>query len=148
MIKGIKFIIACILSLTIIYVGAGANLTHSCCARNKLARSGTMDKNSYDKLYEKAGHRDCCMQNFMMKSGKCSLHHKTDCCRPLIYKVDLQKSSSDTALNVPVYIFLPNHILLVCNDLQREFLKAESYSDPPYPSSSRFYLNLYSTLLI
>ncbi|WP_321517290.1 hypothetical protein [uncultured Bacteroides sp.] len=148
MLKGIKFILACILSLTIVYVGAGANLSHCRCAHNTLAKSDAMGQCHCNELNGKAGHKACCMHKYGMQNGKCSYHCRANCCRTVIYKVDLQQNSQDTGFNAPVSALLPDHSLLACNTLPTEICETYSYSDPPGPSSSRFYLNLYSTLLI
>jgi hypothetical protein len=148
MLKGIKFIIACILSLTIIYVGAGANLSHCRCAHNLMAKSVTMDKSHCNALDGNATHQNCCMHKSGIQNGKCSLHGRTDCCRTVIYKVDLQQDAPHTGIDAPAVALLPNSFLLTYNNTPIEIGETDSYSDPPYPDSSRFYLNLYSTLLI
>ena len=148
MLKGIKFILACILSLTIVYVGAGANLSHCGCTHNTLAKSGAMGGCRCNELNGKAGNKPCCMHKFGMQNGKCAHHGRTNCCRTVIYKVDLQQNSQDMGFNAPVSALLPNYFQVTCHVLPAEIREIYSYIDPPGPSSSRFYLNLYSTLLI
>ena len=148
MLKRLKFIIVCILSLTIIYVGAGVNLSYCHCACKSHAKAEAMNKSHCHELDGKAAGECYCMHKYGIQNGKCSLHGRTNCCKAVIYKVDLQKDAPNTVLNAPVSAVLTSPLLLTCNDLPVNILEVGSYSDPPSPSSSRFYLNLYSTLLI
>lgn len=146
--KGIKFIIACILSLTIVYVGGGTNLSYCRCANNMVAKSGTICKCHSCELNGKAERRECCMHKAGKQHGKCSSHGRMHCCGSIVYKVDLQKDTSFTSFDSPVCALLSECFLPIHYDLPTKILNVSSISDPPGPYSSRFYLNLYSTLLI
>ena len=146
--KGLKFIIACILSLTIIYVGAGASMSFCRCGHNMAATSESLCKCNCNELKGKAGHRVCCMNNEHKLPGKCTSQNKGKCCKTVIYKVDLQKDAPCLVFHMPAYAILSQHSFLCYNDLPTVIHEINLKADPPGAFSSRFYLNLYSTLLI
>lgn len=146
--KRLKIIIACILSLTIIYVGAGVNMAHCGCGCKSLAAGGRAGCPCCCSKHQKATDKSCCKDGQCKHAGKYASICKANCCKSLIYKVDLQKESPDLGIHLPVLACLPNNSQLAIADLQAITLDESSCSDPPSPASSRFYLNLYSTLLI
>lgn len=128
----LRYILATLLSLLIIYVGAGVSIVHYCCASCETAQT-------------------CCTTG----CPKCHKTHqqsdkscKEQGCTATIYKVDLMKHSCEASVATPVMqLFcelLPEFQYILSQDqLEEVFCKA-----PPSPVSSRYYLTLYSTLLI
>lgn len=130
--KRLRYILAAVLSLLIIYAGIGVSVVHYCCAGCETAQS-------------------CCT----IGCARCHKAHqqsdkscKDEGCTATIYKVDLMKHSCEALVLAPV-------MQLFCGQLP-EFQCASSigeqqevlYNNPPNPVSSRHYLTLYSILLI
>ncbi len=131
--KKLAYITALILSLLIIYSGAGVSIMHYCCARCETAQG-------------------CCDT----RCPKCKKTHtcdsKKDCkakgCTATIYKLDLMKHTTELKV-------LPQAVDLFC--AQFCYLLTYTYSDKPIeydtptsppPLCSRQKLALYATYLI
>ena len=131
--KKLAYITALILSLLIIYSGAGVSIMHYCCARCETAQG-------------------CCDTG----CPKCKKTHtcdsKKDCkakgCTATIYKLDLMKHTTELKV-------LPQAVDLFC--AQFCYLLTYTYSDKPVeydtptlppPLCSRQKLALYATYLI
>lgn len=130
--KRLRYILVAMLSLLIIYAGVGVSVVHYCCAGCETAQT-------------------CCTSG----CPKCNkAHHQSDksCkdegCTATIYKVDLMKHSCEASVAAPVIQLicelLPDFQFLPLSDKWQKV----SYAVPPHPVSSRYYLTLYSTLLI
>ncbi len=148
MLKGIKFIIACLLSFTIIYVGVGVNLIPSCCARCEQAKTGDMESGGHYDFKNEPICKSCCAHNVSRQNDKLSIRQRTDCCKTTLYKVDLTKDSQQTPLDMPMAMLLPQKVVLAERGVYSTIDCISLLIDPPRPVSSRYYLNLYSTLLI
>lgn len=146
--KGIKLIIACILSLTIIYVGGVPQLIHNYCACCDLAHNAQIVEKACCELNDRAEFRKFSMFHPVKPMCSCPNHHQKGCCKNTVLKIDLQKESQDNKFIVPNVSFRPQDFHLV--DVRLFEIKWElfSFCEPPKPDSSRFYLNLYSTLII
>lgn len=130
--KRLRYILAAVLSLLIIYAGTGVSVIHYCCASCETAKT-------------------CCTSG----CSKCHKnHHRTDksCkeegCTATIHKVDLMKHSYETAAAVPMMQLFCELLAEFKCCLSDDKLEEASCNVPPYPAGSRFYLALYSTLLI
>lgn len=126
-----------ILSLTVVYAGAGVSIVHYCCARCETAQA-------------------CCTQG----CAKChkshhNTHHnqekscKDEGCTATFYKVELVKHSCESpAITLPVLQLLCEALpdfksLMPAGDVQEV-----AYTVPPHPVSPRRYLALYSVFII
>ncbi|WP_455585234.1 hypothetical protein [Bacteroides sp.] len=130
--KRLRYILAAVLSLMIIYAGVGVSVVHYCCAACETAQT-------------------CCSSG----CSKChKAHHQPDksCkdegCTATVYKVDLIKHSCEVSATVPVIQLLCEQILRFHDFSSIRERQEVPYNVPPYPVSSRYYLSLYSTLLI
>ena len=130
--KRFRYIFAVILSLTIIYVGAGVSVVHYCCAACETAQS--------------------CCSNGCPKCRKSHQQPDKSCneegCTATIYKVDLMKHSCEASVNAPVIQLFCGLLPQLRNILYAGEWQETSYNVPPPPVSSRHYLALYSVLLI
>lgn len=121
--KRLRYILAILLSLTVVYAGAGVSIVHYCCAR--------------------CATEQACCTNGCAKCHK-SYHNpekscKDEGCTATFYKVNLVKYSCESpVITVPV-------IQLFCEAGE---LEEVAYNVPPHPDSSRRYLALYSVLII
>lgn len=146
--KGAKLILACILSFTIAYVGGLPQLINcycACCCKNS---HKTEANNSCCGVKYYAEFRPVCMQHPFNSECNCSQKHKQGCKDPLL-KIDLQKETHDDKSLLSTLFFYPaeNYLSdkLFYDNSQRV---VSCVVPPPYSPSSRFYLSLYSTLLI
>ncbi|QIU95755.1 hypothetical protein [Bacteroides faecium] len=131
--KRLAYITALILSLLIIYSGAGVSIVHYCCARCETVQS-------------------CCDTG----CPKCKKTHtcdsKKDCkakgCTATIYKLDLMKHT--TELNVSpqaVDLFCAQFCYLLTFTYSDNPVEYDTLTSPP-PLCSRQKLALYSTYII
>lgn len=131
--KGLRYILAVLLSLTVVYAGAGVSIVHYCCARCETAQA-------------------CCAHG----CAKChKTHHqsqktcKDEGCTATFYKVDPVKYSCDSpVVSVPVVQLFCEALPNFRCSLPVGNLKELPYAVPPHPISSREYLALYSILII
>lgn len=132
--KGLRYILAVVLSLLIVYAGVGVSIVHHCCAKCETAQG--------------CKSADC---------AKCSEAHSKDSkdctdkgCTTTLYKVDLVKHSVGTSVTAPVMELFCNQLspffFAPWANVQAEQLLCCVSSSPPV--SSRHYLALYSTFLI
>lgn len=131
--KRLAYITALVLSLLIIYSGAGVSIMHYCCARCETVQS-------------------CCDTG----CPKCKKTHtcdsKKDCkakgCTATIYKLDLMKHT--TELNVSVQaidLFCAQFCYLLTSTYSDKPVEYTTITSPP-PLCSRQKLALYSTYII
>lgn len=131
--KRLAYITALILSLLIIYSGAGVSIVHYCCARCETVKS-------------------CC------KTGcpKCKKAHtcdsKKDCkskgCTATIYKPDLMSHTAVLDISAPVVdLFCSRFCYLLTFTYSDKPVGYDTPTSPP-PICSRQKLALYSTYLI
>ena len=134
--KRLRYILAVLLSLTVVYAGAGVSIVHYCCARCETAQA-------------------CCTNG----CAKCHKSHKTshkpeksckdEGCTATFYRVDLVKYSCESpVITVPVIQLFCEVLPDFQYSLPTRELKEASYAVPPHPDSSRQYLALYSVLII
>ncbi|MEG0887469.1 MULTISPECIES: hypothetical protein [Bacteroides] len=135
--KRLRYILACLLSLLIIYTGAGVSIIHYCCNQ---CQTG---KTCCDSICH------CCDKPDCHKSDE---HGSSSCddegCWVSIHKVDLVSHSFEellSAVSVPVF-YLDSSILLPFLTYEKE--KVLSYPDPSPPKSVNSSLALYATFLI
>lgn len=132
--KRLSYITAVILSLLIIYTGAGVSIVHYCCARCETVKS-------------------CCATG----CPKCEKSHtcdsKKDCkdkgCSATIYKLDLMQHMTGLTVNVPVVDIFSEHFcyLLTTFAYADKSVEYDILTAPP-PLCQRQKLALYSTYLI
>lgn len=132
--KRISYITAVILSLLIIYTGAGVSIVHYCCARCETVKS-------------------CCATG----CPKCDKSHtcdssKEDCkdkgCSAAIYKLDLMQHMTGLTVNVPVVELFSEHFCYLLTFAYADNpVEYDTLTVPP-PLCSRQKLALYSTYLI
>lgn len=133
--KRLAYITALILSLLVIYTGAGVSIVHYCCARCETVKS-------------------CCDTG----CPKCKKSHtcdsKKDCkedgCSATIYKPDLMQhlAAAGQTITVPVMnLFCEQFCYLLIVAHSEQLITYEPADSPP-PVCSRQMLALYSTYLI
>lgn len=128
----LRYILAAMLSLLIIYAGAGVSIVHYCCASCETAKA-------------------CCTTG----CPKCQKNHhrsnkscKKDGCTATIYKVDLMKHSCEASVAASVMQLFCELLPDFQCCLSQNNMHEVSCNVPPSPVSSRYYLTLFSTLLI
>ena len=132
--KRLSYIIAVILSLLVIYTGAGVSIVHYCCARCETVKN-------------------CCATG----CPKCEKSHicdsKKDCkdkgCSATIYKLDLMQHMTELTVNVPVVNLFSDQFcyLLTTFAYADKPVEYATLTAPP-PLCQRQKLALYSTYLI
>ncbi|WP_291530032.1 hypothetical protein [Bacteroides sp. UBA939] len=140
--KRLHYILVILLSLTIVYAGAGVSIVHYCCARCETAQACCTD--------------GCAKCHKSHKSPKChKFSHqpekfcKYEGCTATFYKVDLMRYSNESpVITVPVIQLLCEALPDFLYSLPAGELKEAAYFIPPHPDSSRQYLALYSVLII
>ena len=130
--KRFRYIFAVILSLTIIYVGAGGSVVDYCCAACETAQNCC--SNGCPK----------CRKSHQQSDKSC----KEEGCTATIYKVDLMKHSCEASVSAPVMQLFCELLPQFRSILFMGEWQEISYNVPPHPVSSRHYLALYSVLLI
>lgn len=130
--KRVHYILAVMLSLLIIYSGAGVSIMHYCCAKCETAQSCCTKGCAKCKKTHQEPHKNC----------------KDKGCTATIYKVDLMKHTLAESISVPVVsLFCEQFPSLLTRSLRNEVVEVP-YCIPPHPVSSRHWLALYSVLLI
>lgn len=131
--KRLRYILAILLSLTVVYAGAGVSIVHYCCAR--------------------CATEQACCTNGCAKCHK-SYHNpekscKDEGCTATFYKVNLVKYSCESpVITVPVIQLFCEALPDFQYSLPTGELEEVAYNVPPHPDSSRRYLALYSVLII
>ena len=131
--KRLRYILAILLSLTVVYAGAGVSIVHYCCAR--------------------CATEQACYTNGCAKCHK-SYHNpekscKDEGCTATFYKVNLVKYSCESpVITVPVIQLFCEALPDFQYSLPTGELEEVAYNVPPHPDSSRRYLALYSVLII
>ena len=131
--KRLRYILAILLSLTVVYAGAGVSIVHYCCAR--------------------CATEQACCTNGCAKCHK-SYHNpeiscKDEGCTASFYKVILVKYSCESpVITVPVIQLFCEALPDFQYSLPTGELEEVAYNVPPHPDSSRRYLALYSVLII
>lgn len=131
--KRLSYITAVILSLLIIYTGAGVSIVHYCCARCETVKS-------------------CCATG----CPKCEKSHtcdsKKDCkdkgCSATIYKLDLMQHMTELTVNVPVVNLFSEHFCYLLTFAYADKPVEYATLTAPPPLCQRQKLALYSTYLI
>lgn len=132
--KGLKYIFNCLLSLTIVYVGVGVPLAKACdCGCRIVAEQKAPEKCS------------CCKTG---KDADAATSKTEKCCKSTVYKIDLVKTSPLAEVVFPNVQVFVQHLFMLLPAPPQEIKSSEWYYDPPEPDTSRYYLNLYSVLLI
>jgi len=133
--KRLRIILPIFLSLIIIYVGAGVSIIEFC-------NSGCKTKS----LTQSTENCCCCKADSDSDSG---VTHQKGCCKATVLKVDLMKTTSVSEnVFIPVILFIDNYLFVQATESETDISMYARYYPPPEPDTSRFYLNLYSTLLI
>lgn len=149
----LRYILAVLLSLTVVYAGAGVSIVHYCCARCEMAQACCMQGcEKCDKSHYKSHHNtpDNPRHNPHSNSySKQEISCKDEGCTATFYKVDLVKYSCENpVIAVPVLQLLCEVLsdfksLMPAGDVQEV-----AYKVPPHPVSPRQYLALYSVFII
>jgi len=137
--KVFSHILICILSLTIICGGSGVSIRELCTSGCRA-----------NKMIVKAEKRCCCKQK---KTKKANTNHKKDCCKATYYKVEIVNTTTVTNITkdkfTPEFLVLSEQLFSLLSIPESRVATVYSDSDPPpKPDNSRFYLHLYSTLII
>lgn len=130
-----KYIAVCLLSLLIIYVGVGVPAIHFCCS-----------------FCQKMGVA-------LVEEEGCHAHnHETDYCEGacedtqcsiVINKIDMIKGALNTEQpEIPVVCCFLCRFTFLFQPSEQSVRQDEPYYVPPYPDTSRYYLNLFSVLVI
>lgn len=133
--KRLSYIIAVLLSLLVIYSGAGVSIIHYCCVGCETVKS-CCDDDGCHKYSEKS--HDC--------------GSKTNCnddgCTVTIYKLDLMQQASELTVSVPAFtLFCKQYCyLLTVPDADQEV--ADFPLPAPSPPCPRQMLALHSVFLI
>lgn len=139
--KRLRYILAVLLSLTIVYAGAGVSIAHYCCARCETTQACCAQ-----------GCEKCHKSHHNTSHNSHSKHEKS-CkdkgCTATFYKVDLVKHSCENpVITVPVLQLLCEALPDFGSLMPAEDVHEVAYTVPPHPDSSRRYLALYSILII
>lgn len=131
--KRVAYITAVILSLLIIYSGAGVSIAHYCCSRCEAVQS-------------------CCSSG----CPKCQKAHtcdsKKDCkekgCTATIYKLNLMKQGTEQAVSIPMTtLFCEQYFELFTIAFADQTVDYSSLPSPPHPCPKQK-LALHSVFLI
>lgn len=131
--KRFRHIVAVLLSLAVVYAGAGVSIAHYCCNRCAAEQAhclkGCARCDKSDSKPEKSGTSKGCTATY--------------------YKVNLAHYSCESSVvTVPVVQLLCETLLSFQCALPEAEQKEVAYTVPPHPDSSRHYLALYSVLVI
>lgn len=131
--KRFAYITAVILSLLIIYSGAGVSIVHYCCSRCEAVQN-------------------CCASGCPKCKKSHSCDAKKDCktrgCTATIYKLDLMKQASESVTSVPMLtLFCEQCCQLLAAVSIHQSVDYSSLPSPP-PLSPRQKLTLHSVFLI
>lgn len=133
--KRLAYITALILSLLVIYTGAGVSIVHYCCARCEVVKS-CCDKGcpKCKKTHTCDSRKDC----------------KAEGCSATIYKPDMMQhlSAAGHTISVPVMNLFCEQFCYLLTVAHSEHLIIYEPADSPPPICSRQMLALYSTYLI
>jgi len=127
----------CILSLTVIYVGAGVHIVKYCCSH--------CEERGAEMVAYQGPNCARCLKGIHNLS---SHHLGKDCCKATVYKVDFMDHSSDVQFSVPVIQLFSQEISVSVQQTWTTEVQICTNVESPHPKTSRYYLNLYSTLLI
>ena len=130
--KRVRYILAVILSLLIVYVGAGVSVAQYCCSGCETANCCCADKCGFCGKFDFEFHKSC----------------RGEGCTATIYKLDLVKQAFESSVPAPVSLLLCDQVSDLLCALFRDEVLDPPYVIPPPKTSSRHYLALYSTLLI
>lgn len=141
--KRLAYITALILSLLIIYTGAGVSIVHYCCARCEVVKSCCDTGCPKCKKTHACGSK----KDFGKDSRK---DCKSEGCSATIYKPDLMQhhSALGQAFTVPVMNLFCEQFCYLLTVAHSEQLINYDPTDSPPPVCSRQMLALYSTYLI
>lgn len=143
--KRLAYITAVILSLLIIYSGAGVSIVHYCCARCAAVQNCCVSGCSKcQKAYISHSKKEA------QKSHSCD--SKKDCrekgCTATIYKLDLMKNVTESTVSVPATtLFCEQFCYLFTSFYVDKPAVYHSLSSSP-PSCSRQKLALFSVFII
>lgn len=130
--KRFRYILAVILSLLIVYVGAGVSVAQYCYSGCETANCCCADKCGFCGKFDFEFHKSC----------------RGEGCTATIYKLDLVKQAFESSVPAPVSLLLCDQVSDLLCALFRDEVLDPPYVIPPPKTSSRHYLALYSTLLI
>ena len=128
--KRFRYILAVILSLLIIYVGAGVSVAQYCCSGCETANCCCADKCGFCGKFDFEFHKSC----------------RGEGCTATIYKLDLVKQAFESSVPAPVSLLLCDQVSDLLCALFRDEVLDPPYVIPPPKTSSRHYLALYSCL--
>ena len=165
--KRLRYIIACLLSVLIIYVGAGVAVMHYCCNRCESSHVESHQHVDMPCEVQHAQHatasscgscsvqetQPSCCTSASVKHQSVATHGEQLChskgCTVSIYKLELVKYSFESVITVPVINLLCQELPDLMVSIPRMEDAAHHYTDTSPPAvGSRQYLALYSTLLI
>ncbi len=141
-----RLILSLFLSLVVIYAGAGAAVFHYCCAQcEELGIEAIEGNGCHDQHHHQQS--GCCHPD----ESACTAHNDCDAghhCLATIDKVDLFFESEQTDLPAALILLagylVPGYYAAPLLETRME----QPWYVPPYPDTSRYYLNLYCLLLI
>ena len=130
--KRFRYILAVILSLLIVYVGAGVSVAQYCCSGCETANCCCADKCGFCGKFDFEFHKSC----------------RGEGCTATIYKLDLVKQAFESSVPAPVSLLLCDQVSDLLCALFRDEVLDPPYVIPPPKTSSRHYLALYSIFCI
>ncbi|MCD8165373.1 MAG: hypothetical protein LUE93_04140 [Bacteroides sp.] len=144
--KNFRFIVALLLCFTVIFAGAGATIIHYCCVDCEEMGLVAIESSGCHEQHHKESHSSCC--------GDAHSCHEEDPCCPEegcsaeLARIDMVNETVSTEVSFSPE---PLFVLLIPGYLLTPEVKEQVYEpslSPPCPDTSRYYLNLYSVLLI